>query len=114
MLGSVLKKVDATFPPRVLHRRPEKQAVVDQATASMAVYEFDACPFCVRLRRTMRRLSLNIELRDALNDQVIAGELIREGGQRQVPCLRIIESDGSVRWMYESKDIIRYLEKRFA
>jgi glutathione S-transferase len=30
-----------------------------------------------------------------------------------VPCL-LIEEDGEARWMYESNDIIAYLEKRFA
>ncbi|HAI96784.1 MAG TPA: glutaredoxin, partial [Methylococcaceae bacterium] len=35
------------------------------------------------------------------------------GGKLKVPCLRI-EEDGKVSWMYESSDIINYLEDRFA
>ena len=38
-------------------------------------------------------------------------ELIREGGKRTVPCLKITNEDQSVTWMYESGDIINYLEK---
>ena len=39
--------------------------------------------------------------------------LIDQGGKGTVPCLRIEEND-QVTWMYESSDIIDYLEKRFA
>jgi glutathione S-transferase len=30
-----------------------------------------------------------------------------------VPCLRIEDNNGDVRWMYESGDIISYLDQRF-
>jgi glutathione S-transferase len=30
-----------------------------------------------------------------------------------VPCLRIEKEDGSSEWMYESKDIIAYLDERY-
>ncbi len=33
------------------------------------------------------------------------------GGRIKVPCLRI-ENEEQVRWMYESKEIISYLESR--
>jgi len=33
------------------------------------------------------------------------------GGSTTVPCLRI-QSDGQVRWMYESLDIIEYLREK--
>jgi len=41
----------------------------------------------------MRRLSLSIELRDTGRDATARDELIREGGKRTVPCLRI-EDEG--------------------
>jgi len=37
-------------------------------------------------------------------------DLIAGGGKGQVPCLRIEHENGSVEWMYESVDIIRYLQ----
>ncbi|HBH35017.1 MAG TPA: glutaredoxin, partial [Gammaproteobacteria bacterium] len=40
-------------------------------------------------------------------------ELRLQGGKYQTPCLKITDSDGSVQWMYESKDIIDYLDQRF-
>ncbi|MFA4912707.1 MAG: glutathione S-transferase N-terminal domain-containing protein, partial [Burkholderiaceae bacterium] len=40
-------------------------------------------------------------------------ELQQGGGKVKVPCLRIDEA-GQTRWMYESDDIIAFLERRFA
>ena len=79
----------------------------------MALYQFNQCPFCVKTRRTVRRLGLNIETRDARNDPRWNQELINEGGKYQVPCLRLVREDGSAEWIYESNNIINYLEKRF-
>jgi glutathione S-transferase len=61
----------------------------------------------------MRRLNLKIELRDAKRDPVFTQELVQGGGKLKVPCLRIPGEDGSVRWLYESGDIVQYLEQRF-
>ena len=41
-------------------------------------------------------------------------DLIAGGGKSQVPCLRIENEAGNVRWMYESIDIIRYLKTELA
>jgi len=35
--------------------------------------------------------------------------LMQVGGKTQVPCLAIEQADGSIEWMYESDDSIRYL-----
>ena len=79
----------------------------------MALYHFQMCPFCVKTRRQIRRLGLNIESRDARNDPKWNQELIDEGGKYQVPCLKITKDDGSVEWMYESTEINKYLEERY-
>jgi glutathione S-transferase len=67
----------------------------------------------VKVRRAMKRQSVNIELRDAKNDPTHRADLEAGGGRIKVPCLRI-EKDGQVEWMYESSDIVTYLEKEFA
>ena len=59
----------------------------------------------------MKRLGLNIELRNINQNQQYREELIREGGKKTVPCLKITNDDQSVTWLYESNDIINYLEK---
>ena len=90
-----------------------QQQLMDDRTSHLALYQFHACPFCIITRRTMRRLGLNIELRDAQNDPRWEQELIEQGGRRQVPCLRITDEDGKVEWLYESKDIMHYLEQQY-
>lgn len=52
-----------------------------------------------------------IVLKDTLRDAHANDELIRGGGKRTVPCLRI-ERDGEVQWLYESRDIINFIEKQ--
>ena len=39
-------------------------------------------------------------------------ELLAGGGEIKVPCLRIKEGS-EITWMYESSDIMAYLDKRF-
>ena len=78
----------------------------------LSLYQFYACPFCVKVRRTIHRLNLPVETRDAQNDPGIKAELLQEGGSSKVPCLRIENNEG-IQWMYESSDIVDYLEARF-
>jgi glutathione S-transferase len=48
-------------------------------------------------------------LKDILFHPDNNADLIAGGGKGQVPCLRIESENGNVKWMYESIDIIRYL-----
>ncbi len=114
LLGRLILFFDWLTRPKSLNHSPERQAELDEQTRLMALYQYAACPFCVKTRRAIRRLGLNIELRDAKNDSRFRRELEQEGGKQQVPCLRIENPDGSVTWMYESDDIIRYLQQRFS
>jgi glutaredoxin len=93
--------------------RPPKLLAQLWAHKPMALYQFPLCPFCIKTKRAMHRLGLNIEKRNAMSDLAHRERLEKEGGQIKVPCL-LIEEDGEARWMYESNDIIAYLEKRFA
>jgi glutaredoxin len=92
---------------------PEQREKFDENTAKMSLYHFNQCPFCIKTRRAIHRLGLNIETRDARNDPHWNQELISEGGKYQVPCLRIVKDDGSIEWMYESTIINCYLDQRF-
>ena len=113
ILGPFVLLWERLTAPRGIQRPPEKQAEVDEACRHLALYQFRTCPFCIRVRQTMRRLSLPVELRDARNDDRYRQELLEGGGEVKVPCLRISEADGTVRWMYESDDIIAWLERHF-
>jgi len=110
LLGRLVLTVDFLTRPRALKRDEVAQAAIDAQTATMALYQFAACPFCVKVRRAMRRHALNIELRDAKNDPAFKEELTTQGGKHKVPCLRIETGAGEVKWLYESDDIISFLE----
>jgi glutaredoxin len=99
------------FSPSAPKRSPQLQKEVDESTAHLSLYQLPACPFCVKTRRAIKRLGLNIELRNINQNEKYREELIKEGGKRTVPCLKITQKDQSIIWMYESSDIIAYLEK---
>lgn len=100
--------------PKGIVRTPEAQQQVDAQTKGLALYQFKTCPFCIKVRRVIRGLSLNIELRDAQNDPQHREALLQGGGRIKTPCLRITDEQGNSQWMYESADIMQYLRKRFA
>ncbi|MDH3761236.1 MAG: glutaredoxin [Gammaproteobacteria bacterium] len=112
-LGRLVIFIDWITRPRVPDISPEKQAELDATTSTMKLYQFNQCPFCVKTRRAIRRLGLNIETRDARNDPQWSSELVNQGGRYQVPCLRVVKEDGSIDWIYESNDIIGFLDQRF-
>lgn len=114
ILGRVILLVDWLTSPRGVIRDAESQTEIERQSSQLSLYQFKACPFCVKVRRTLKRHSLPIETRDAKNDQVYRDELLAQGGKVKVPCLRIEQADGNVEWMYESSEIITYLEQRFA
>ncbi|TNF94296.1 MAG: glutaredoxin [Gammaproteobacteria bacterium] len=108
----IILTAEKLFNTTPIERSEEEQAAIDEQTRSMAMYEFQACPYCVKTRRALKRLNLKIECRDALNNQEYKQELTTKGGKFQVPCLRINDKDQDI-WMYESSDIIKYLDQRF-
>jgi glutaredoxin len=112
-LGQLIVFLDFITRPRKLKRAPEAQAAVAQAASGLALYQFHACPFCVKTRRTLHKLNLPVTLRDAKNDDRHRQTLLEQGGKIKVPCLRI-EDNGQSTWLYESKAIIAYLNERFA
>ena len=113
ILGQIILILDFLTSPKAVVRESEEQRAIDDVTASMSIYQFKTCPFCVKVRRELKRHALHIELRDAKNDAELKAELVREGGRHKVPCLRIEKPDNSVEWLYESNDIIAYLKNQF-
>jgi glutaredoxin len=99
--------------PKGIVRPAAEQAAVDARARNLALYHFPTCPFCLKTRRTMRRLSLDIELRDARHDEAHRAALIAGGGKPQVPCLLITDADGKQAWLYESDAINGYLNREF-
>ncbi|KDD68483.1 glutaredoxin [Pseudomonas mandelii PD30] len=112
-LGQLIIFIDFITRPGKKQRPAEVQAQVNTAAKGLTLYQFHACPFCVKTRRTLHRLNVPVALRDAKNNEQDRQALLEQGGKIKVPCLRI-EENGQTTWMYESKVIIDYLDKRFA
>ncbi len=100
--------------PKGIVRSAEAQQQVDQQCKKLALYHFKTCPFCIKVRHEMARLSLPIALRDAQHDAKHRDDLLKGGGKIQTPCLQITDDRGNVQWLYESSDIIKYLQQRFS
>ena len=114
VLGPVLLLKEKMTQPQGLVRTEAQQKKTDRECESLVLYQFKTCPFCIKVRQEIRRLSLNIEQRDAQHHAEHKQTLLAQGGSAKVPCLQIRREDGSFQWLYESKEIIRYLQQRFA
>lgn len=112
ILARIILVVDFLYRPTGIKRSTDVQAALDKSLSTLALYQYAACPFCVKVRWAMKRNTLNIETRDAKRNPEFAKELEEQGGALKVPCLRIEEESGAITWMYESNDIIDYLENR--
>lgn len=113
VLAPVMLISEKLSTPRAVERSPEAQAGVDAACRNLALYQFRTCPFCIRVRKEIARLGLNVELRDAQHDPEHRRELAESGGRIKVPCLKIAHDDGPNEWLYESDDINAWLHRRF-
>lgn len=112
-LGQLIVLGDAVSRPRPQPRSEQGQATVVQEAARLSLYQFHACPFCVKTRRALHRLNVPMTVLDAKNDPAARERLLAGGGKVKVPCLHIQE-DNQSRWLYDSNAIIAYLEQRFA
>jgi len=74
------------------------------------LYFYSSYPFCIRVRVVMNKLGLDIETRNIHQGTEHYEALQNGGGGTMVPCLRI-DRDGETRWLYESTDIIKYLQE---
>ena len=112
LLGCIILLLNFIFTPKSPQRDNALQAKVDAQTKGLSLYQLPACPFCVKVRRQIKRQGLSIGLCN-IKETNYREELVGEGGKHKVPCLKISTENGQDKWLYESKEIIRYL-KRFA
>jgi glutaredoxin len=114
VLGPVMLLKERLTQPAGVQRPPAAQAAIDQQCQSLALYQFSTCPFCIKVRQEMRRLSLPIEKRDAQHHAANRDALLQGSGATKVPCLQITEANGQTRWLQDSTEIVAYLRERFA
>ncbi|MDG1122316.1 MAG: glutathione S-transferase N-terminal domain-containing protein [Glaciecola sp.] len=111
-IGGILVFFDIITRGTKLKRSPQAQQHVQVELEALSLYQFFACPFCIKTRRKMYKLNLPIKTLSAAKGSPHREALLNGGGKIQTPCLRI-EQNGQVQWLYESSAIITYLEKRF-
>lgn len=75
----------------------------------LTLYVKTGCPYCAMVLHTVEELGLEITQKN-ISDNAVAEELIERGGKRQVPYL--IDDDRNIQ-MYESADIVEYLEEHY-
>ena len=75
----------------------------------LKLYYKAECPFCKKVLRFIDNKKIEgVELVDIKADEANEKYLIEKGGMDQVPCLFIDEKP-----MYESMDIIKFLDEKF-
>lgn len=112
LLGSIIAFFDVITRGSKLKRSPEEQSQVVAESENLTLYQFFGCPFCIKTRRAMYKLNVPVKKRSVSEGSPYREELLKGGGKVQTPCLRIENKDG-VEWLYDSKAIIGYIEKRF-
>ena len=90
--------------PRVTaERRPKPRQLLE-------LYEFEACPFCRKVREVLCELDLDYLVHPVAHGSPRRARLIELGGKMQVPYL--VDPNTGVR-LYESADIIAYLNATY-
>lgn len=114
VLGPFMLLGEFITRPKAMQRPAAIQADIDRQCASLVLYQYQTCPFCIKVRQEMRRLALNVQKLDAQQPGANREALVSGGGQAKVPCLKITDPAGQTQWLYESGEIINYLRRRFA
>lgn len=74
------------------------------------LYVRAGCQFCAKVLQKGRELGVEFEVKN-IADPGISEELIARGGKRQLPYFVDTETGTE---MYESDDIVMYLQKKYA
>ncbi len=90
----------------------EKSGYVDDVK-TVELYGYPQCPYCTRVLNAISMLGIEVPLRNTMTDDAANSALLAATGRETVPVLRIEMRDGTVRWLPESKDIVRFLTDRF-
>ena len=86
-LGSLILLLDGLTTPKGIQRPAKTQSAIDEKTQNITLYQYKACPFCVKVRRSLKSLSLAVETRDVKRCETAREELLAGGGKLKVPCL---------------------------
>lgn len=78
---------------------------------TLQLYEFEACPFCRRVREAMTELDLSAEVYPCPKGSLRHRDIVKKiGGKEQFPLL--VDASTGIS-MYESGDIVKYLFRNY-
>ena len=110
LIGRIVLLVNFLTQPKSPKLSAERKQEIADKTQHLSLYQLEACPFCVKVRREMKREGIELPLMNIkANNYALRDELVAGGGKATVPCLKINDGD-KVQWLYESNDIINYLK----
>mgnify|MGYP001377596563 FL=1 len=112
LLGNLLRVGNYLTLPKPIERMPNEQKSIDEKMKDLSLYDYSTCPFCIKVRRFMHEKNISIQILDAANNETHKSDLLAYGGKQQVPCLRIPQQTSDDIWLYESDDIISYLQRQ--
>ena len=79
--------------------------------ADITLYEVPGCPFCIRVQRKLEELDLEYDVVEVPRSHAARTEVKELSGQTGVP---VIDDEAQgVEGMYESADIVAYLEETY-
>jgi glutathione S-transferase len=102
-LVSVLRLGRGLQPRVTRDQRPAPKQLLE-------LYEFEACPYCRKVREVLCELDLDYIVHPVAHGSPRRAELKRRGGKVQVPYL---VDPNTATEMYESDDIMAYLNERY-
>ena len=114
ILGPVMLLKEKLTRPTGIVREQAAQQSTDLPCQDLALYQYQTCPFCIKVRQEISRLSLAIRRVDAQPEGSDRQALLSGGGKTKVPCLKITDDSGNDQWLYDSEKIVAYLRVRFA
>ncbi|KAJ9167326.1 hypothetical protein P3X46_021989 [Hevea brasiliensis] len=92
---------------RSLLQSLDKSETTSNSSELLQLFEFEACPFCRRVREALTELDLSAEVYPCPKGSIRHREMVRKfGGKEQFPFL--IDPNTGIS-MYESGDIVKYL-----
>ena len=101
-LGATLARLGSGAQTGALGERPAQ---------ALQLYEFEACPFCRKVREALSILDLDADVFPCpKNGPRFRPEVVRRGGKAQFPWL--VDPNSGVE-MYESDAIVRFLFERY-
>lgn len=79
---------------------------------SYALYYHNTCPYCLKVLAALSVMKIDVEKRNVMKNPEFRQQQLNATGRTTVPCLLITDDNQQEQWMYESSDIIRYLQSQ--